>query len=192
MSKTLFYDVDGVLLDFTGPFINYWNESLLESKWKGKQLDKNPETWAFGLYHDKDDMKEINRALAEFHVIHDHLPMMHEDIVSILTELKSKYIIELVSAYPDQKKRIENLAFHNIPYDKLVCNVNNKLDYIRGREHEGVEVIAIFEDAPHHLNSFLPFYFNKIWAPNYWNYLHPYKNETKIKLYNTPHEWKNL
>lgn len=52
-----------------------------------------------------DGMNEVNKALEEFHRIHDHLPVMHEDIPEILSELKSKYIVEIVTAYPDEKSR---------------------------------------------------------------------------------------
>lgn len=165
---TLYYDVDGILLDFVGPFVEYWNEGLKKKKWNGKLFDKNPETWTFGLRNGIDDMSEMNKAIEEFH---DYLPVMHGDISKILKELKSRYRIELITAYPDESKRIENLRNHNIPYDKLTCNINDKLSYIQEREKFGDQVVAIFEDGPYHLERFLPYYGNKLWAPNYWNHI---------------------
>lgn len=192
MSGTLYYDVDGVLLDFTGPFVDYWNAGLEGRLWIGSKLEKNPNTWNFGLKYGVDDMKEVNKALDEFHRIHDHLPIMHKDIPNILNELKSIYKIELVTAYPDEKKRIENLLHHNLPYDRLICNINDKLSHIKESENNGAEVVAIFEDGPHHLNKLLTYYDNKVWAPGCWKYLEPYKNDSRVRLYETPHEWKTL
>lgn len=173
MSGTLYYDVDGyltsqVLLSIIG---------MLDQK---KDYGLATNTWNFGLQYGIDDTKEVNKALDEFHRIHDHLPIMHKDIPNILNELKSMYKIELVTAYPDEKKRIENLLHHSLSYDTLICNVNDKLSHIKA--------IAIFEDGTtqsHHLDKLLAHYDNKVWAPGYWRYLEPYKNDSRVRLYET-------
>lgn len=189
MCETLYYDVDGVLLDFCGPFADFWNKGAEEKLWKGDNIEKNPLTWNFGLNY---DIKDTAEALDEFHRIHEHLPVMHEDLPSILDKLKCKYRIELVTAYPNENKRIKNLLHHNLPYDKLTCGVTDKLSYIKECESNGATVVAIFEDGPHHLEAFLPHYANKIWAPRCWKYLAPYENDSRIRLYETPHEWMTL
>lgn len=192
MSKTLYYDVDGVLLDFTGPFVNFWNEGLKQNLWTGNVFSNNPDTWAFGLRNGIDDMKELNRVLDIFHKSHDHLPILHPDIAEILSDLKTRHRIELVTAYPDAKKRLDNLLHHELSFDVLSCNVNDKVTHVRKSEQQGNEVVAIFEDGPHHLDKFLPHYPGKLWAPSQWKYLESYKNDSRIRFYDSPHEWKEL
>lgn len=189
MKGTLYFDVDGVLLNFSEPFAEFWNKGLDQGLWKGNIIEGNHMTWNFG---DVNDMQDIKGGLDLFHQEHDHLPLMHEDIVSTLHELHIKYRIELITSYPNEKRRIENLARYNIPYDKLSCNVKDKLEYIQNAEAEGVNVVAIFEDGPHHLDMLLPKYGGKIWTPEYWNYLRPYYEDTRIHFYDSPHEWKKL
>lgn len=189
---TLFYDVDGVLLDFTGPFAEYWNKGVDQGCWVGEPISVNPETWCFGYKPDVDDMTELYRVMYIFHEVHEHLPLMHEEIIQVLEVLKSKYTIELVTAYPNETKRVSNLLYHKLPYDKVVCNVKDKLSYIQDREKDGATVVAIFEDGPHHLDKLLPLYSGRIWAPNHWNYLDRFKGDSRIKFYDNPWEWMEL
>jgi len=189
MCETLYFDVDGVLLDFNILFTRFWNNGLKENLWKGKPISDNPTTWSFGFHKDTDDMTELKRAMNIFHHTHNVLPLMHPDIVNVLTKLKSKYTIELVSSYPNEQKRLDDLLCHEIPYDKLTCKVDNKLNHIQNCERNGSVVVAIFEDGPHHLEKFLPHYAGKIWAPNHWNYLNNFKQDPRIRFYNDPNEW---
>lgn len=190
--KTIFFDIDGVLLDFSGPFVEYWNNGLKQNLWKGKELERNNDTWAFGYRAGIDDMTDLNRALKSFHDIHEHLPVIHDDISPILSELKGKYKIHMVTAYPNIIKRIDNLAHHDLPYDSLTCGVKNKLAHIQEKEHEGHEVVAIIEDGPQHLEMLLPHYPNKLWAPREWNYLNDLKHDTRINFYDSPTEWLKI
>ena len=190
--NTLYYDVDGVLLDFTMTFGNYWNNGIIEGKWTGHKITENPTTWSFGYRSGIDDMSQLLIALDIFHEEHEHLPLLHPNIPDVLTKLQEKYNIELVTSYPNERKRIENLLHHEIPYDSLVCNVTDKINYIKDRENNGYPVIAIFEDGPHHINDFLPHYNGKIWSPSHWNYLKPFKHINGIRFYENPEEWMTL
>ena len=192
MKRTLFFDVDGILLDFSGPFADYWNQGLNDGLWEGGIFERNPSTWNLVARHDKDDVKVMYEALHKFHENHEHLPLLHDDIALIMTELNTRYNIELVSAYPHESRRMDNLIYHNIPYDKLICNTTDKLSYIKERERQGIHVVAIFEDGPQNLDKLLLYYGNKIWAPNYWRYLESYKNISDIRMYSSPQEWKEL
>lgn len=190
--ETLYFDVDGVLLDFNAPFIAYWHNHY--------EVELNAEIWTFGYYdykfsiHEADRLKaaRIGQAFDNFNLISDPLPLMHKDIPSILTELKSRYFIELVTGYPDEKKRIADLNHHNILYDKLSCGVHDKLSYIKSCEERGAIVAGIFEDGPNHLEKFSSIYSNRIWAPRCWSYLKSYENHPDIRLYHSPCEWREL
>lgn len=190
--KTLYFDVDGILLNFMKPFVDYWNDGLNENLWKGPVLSYNPTTWLWGLCVDDDNLKQINKASEEFHRTHDHLPIMHSNIVEIMKELQKQYKITLVSSYPHKDRRVENLAYHNIPYDSIVCDVHDKVGYIQNAETLGDVVVAIFEDGPHHIDKYLKHYHEKLWAPSCWNYLESHKNDSRIRFYDDPQEWKEL
>ena len=190
--ETLYYDVDGVLLDFSLAFADYWNEGVKTGIWKGNEIDKNPNTWSFGYQYGIDDMTELNRALEIFHETHDHLQLVDPNIPRILNRLRKRYNIELVSSYPNENKRVQNLLHHKIPYNILSCNVHDKVDHIRKREDNGYKVVAIFEDGPHHLEKLLPYYGGKIWSPGHWNYLIPMKHHTGIRFYISSCEWMIL
>jgi hypothetical protein len=190
--NTLYFDVDGVLLDFNGPFVEYWNDGLKKNYWIGDEFVKNPTTWSFGLNKDVDNMSQLLKAIKEFDKSSNLLPLIDKDIPNILSQLQKKYRIELVSSYPHVNHRITNLDYHNIPYDKLSCNVIDKLDYVSKTEKLGYSVVAIFDDAPHHIDNYLKQYEYKIWAPQYFNYLQPYSTNDKVKLYSSCQEWLNL
>ena len=104
MVGTLYYDIDRILLDFTGPFANYWNAGLKQkNRWTGNPVSDNPITWSFGYCPGINDMTELNRAIDLFH---EQLPIMDSRIPNILNDLKNKYKIILVSSYPNTDKRI--------------------------------------------------------------------------------------
>ena len=184
--ETIFFDVDGVILDFTGPFSIFWNEGIKNNIWKGINISSNPHTWSFGL-----DVKDPHfiEALKIFHEVHEDLPLLNCEVKEVMDQLHNKFFIELVTSYPHLNKRIKNLLFHNIPYDKLSCDVNDKVSYI---QKSGSKVVAIFEDGPHHIDKYLSYYPGKIWAPNQWNYLIDYKQNPKIIFYDNPKDWLKL
>jgi hypothetical protein len=190
--NTLYFDVDGVLFDFNEPFVEFWNDGLVENYWIGGEIVKNPTTWSFGLDKDNDNMSQLHKAIKKFDNSNYLLPLIDKDIPYILLKLKEKYRIELVTSYPNVNHRINNLQYHNLPYDKLTCNVTNKLDYVCNSEKLGYNVVAIFEDAPHHIDNYLTKYPFKIWAPKEFNYLKHYSTNNKVKLYESCQEWLTL
>lgn len=189
---TLYFDVDGVLFDFNEPFVEFWNSGLVKNYWIGGQFVKNPTTWSFGLDKDNDNMSQLHKAIKKFDNSNYLLPLIDKDIPYILYKLRDKYRIELVTSYPHINHRIKNLNYHRIPYDKLTCNVINKLDYVSNSEKLGYNVAAIFEDAPHHIDNYLAKYPFKIWAPKEFNYLKHYSTNNKVKLYSSCQEWLTL
>jgi len=183
MQKTIYFDIDGIILNFAGPFATFWNNNGY------KQISDNPSDWTFGIDLNNDNLKN---ALELFHKIHEHLPLMDPDIPQILKQLQKAYRIELVTSYPHVDKRIENLLFHDIACDKLICDISDKLSYVKGCEDNGSIIIAIFEDSPSHLDKYLPHYSGKLWAPHYWNYLQDYKQCNGIQFYHSCFEWLKL
>ena len=190
--NTLYFDVDGVLFDFNQPFVDYWNDGLTKNYWIGDNFVKNPTTWSFGLNKDIDNMSQLHKAIKAFDESNTLLPLTNKDIPHILSKLKQKYRIELVTSYPRINHRITNLVYHNIKYDKLSCNITDKLDYVSKSENLGYNVIAIFEDAPHHIDNYLKQYPYKVWAPQEFNYLKHYSTNDKVKLYSSCQEWLSL
>lgn len=191
--KVLIFDVDGIILDYNTDFVKFWDQGLKEGKWSGPPLDGNPTTWTFG-FTEEDDQTELDKAIWEFHDIHEPLPLLHDNIKQCLRIMAITYDIVLVSSYPDVEKRKRDLLFHDLFYHTLVCNVKNKVEYIKSMEDRGREIVAIFEDGPHHIDTMLPRFFGKIWAPRYWNYLKKYQtvNNTGIRFYSDPIEWLSL
>lgn len=192
MKGTLFFDVDGVILDFNVEFVKLWNAGVDSGKWVEHHFSANPTTWAFGLDPKKDDLTHLNQALDLFHADHEHLPLVHETIPAMIQRLKTFFEIVLVTSYPNESKRIENLALHKIYYDRLVCNVKDKVAFIKQAKQDGFYPEAIFEDGPHHLDGLVKEYPGMIWTPGHWNYLEKYKGDNRIRFYQSPAEWDGL
>ena len=62
--NTLYFD--GVLFDFNEPFVEFWNDGLVENYWIGGEIVKNPTTWSFGLDKDIDNMSQLHKAIKKF------------------------------------------------------------------------------------------------------------------------------
>jgi hypothetical protein len=61
----------------------------------------------------------------------------------------------MVSSYTNITKRIENLLFHDLKYHSLICSVNDKLSYVKNLEKDNHNIVAIFEDGPHHIERYI-------------------------------------
>lgn len=187
MKSTIYFDIDGIILNFNLAFAQFWNEGLKSRKWRGHELIENPSNWDLGIGLNS---AEIDLAINEFYETHDPLPLIDPNIPTVINKLKLTYNIVFVSSYPNREKRIRDLAYHGIEYDELHTNIHDKLSfYIK---NQNVNVVAIFEDGPHHIRSLLPFYANLIWSPVYWNYLQPYHKHHSIIFYKSVDEWLNI
>lgn len=191
-SQTLYYDVDGVLLNFSRSFSEHWNEGITQGKWNGPIIHENSDCWYLHGTGPIHEQNAIDRQVEVFHQTHEPLPLMHQDIPLILKELSNQYVIQLVTAYPHLDRRIANLALHDLKYHRITCNVTDKLAHIQAREREGWPVKAIFEDGPHHLEKLLSHYGGKVWAPRCWNYLRHLHTDPRVRLYDHPMEWNQI
>lgn len=189
--RKIIFDVDGVILDFSGPFSVFWNKGLLEGRWEGVRFEANPKTWRMGL-EEHDDRSELDRAIAIFYKEHDHLPLLNPMIPEVFRVLRSRdFEIDLVTAYPDEAKRIANLQHHEVPYDNLICDVHDKAAHVKALLSQGATISAVVEDGPHHLQRYLThFEFPlKIYAPYRWNYLQPLHGHPHIYFYEKETDW---
>jgi hypothetical protein len=190
--QTICFDGDGVILDFSGPFSRFWNEGLASGRWEGITIDANPKQWRFR--ENQPFPEEVDRAMTLFFEEHDPLPLLDPNICSILRELGQQYSLELVSAYPSPIKRQENLSMWGISFDVLSCGISDKLEYIRQREAEGIEIVAFFEDGPHYIVDMIEHFKEPhvVWSPRQWNYLSHLYDHSHIRFYQEASEWMTL
>jgi hypothetical protein len=110
--ETLYYDVDGVLLNFAGPFSQHWNHGVTQGRFMGPLIPENSECWYIHGTGPLEEQQAIDAEIEAFHHTHEPFPLMHEDITTVLNRLSTQYVIELVTAYPHLDRRIANLALH--------------------------------------------------------------------------------
>lgn len=175
-TKTIVVDIDGVILNFTKPFSNWWNRNNYDAR----KLPENPHDWQF----DHPDLKLVLKGIEEFAKTHEPYDLMEPKIPEYLTELKKKYIVHLVTAFPERHKefRIANLALHKIPYDKLTFADGHKIDLIKE-----IHPVALVEDSPKNIMDFVEHGY-PVYVPHHWNYTKNLKHEL-ITFYE---KWEDL
>lgn len=169
---TLYFDIDGVLLDWNTAFADFWN-----AKHPEESIGNNPLTWGGNPEH--------REAIYEFCATPIFLPLLDSKIPEIMHQLHRQYRIEILTGGSNYEHRTANLQRYNIPFDQLTCDTHNKIDRI-------VNPVAIFEDCPRHLDLMSETYPDRVWAPYQWHYVRPYASHPGIKLYGSPTEWLSL
>lgn len=167
---TLYFDIDGVLLDWNTAFADYWNAKHPEAS-----IGNNPLNWGYNPEHR--DM------IYEFCGSSSVLPLLDPRIPEVMHQLHAKYRIEILTGGSSFEHRAANLQRYNIPFDQLTCEAHNKIDRIHNP-------VAIFEDCPRHLDFMIAAYPDRVWAPQQWHYVRSYAD--RVKLYGSPIEWLSL
>jgi hypothetical protein len=160
------FDVDGVILDFNTKFVEYHNQLYSE------QLTSNPNDWNFEW---RKDPKILSIRIDNFVNTNPILPLLDIYWESFLKKCRNKYKVSIVTAYPNQINRIENLKLYNIEYDDIYFIAQaNKADFIKQ-----LNPIYVFDDCPEIIDKLNI----KIYAPRKWNYLKKFQNNDKVVLY---------
>lgn len=198
MKPTLVLDVDGVILNFCKAFAPWWNKNYMYER--QHRCSENPSTWNFG-YVDKQNPSRsaevIDLSIREFLMTGALFPLMEETVALTINRLREKYVIHLVTAFPENFAflREENLKMFNIHYDHITYVKEHKAATI-----DKIHPIAVVEDSPTHIAAISAMGY-KVFVPAYWGYVHPlirnspsnvhfYADwahlESKLKLYARP------
>jgi uncharacterized HAD superfamily protein len=141
--KNIVVDVDGVILDFSTPFINWYNEKF-NKEIKTKQfplLNHNPDKYNFD--HNETYPDDFFVYLQEFIDTKPDLNLIEENMPKFFQKLNETYNIHILSNYPHLDARCENLKKFNIPYKTIQCDVVDKLTIIKELNAE-----FVIEDHP--------------------------------------------
>lgn len=187
----IIYDVDGVILDYNIEFMR-WYHSHTPILRRHNCIKYNPKTWEMGFV-DGMDKSILDDLINEFHSVHSgEFPLIDECIPGIISELWETHRIIIISSYPNESTRINNLVLYNIKFDEVKCDISNKTTFIQ--ENYNIEdVSAIFEDGPHHIDEMVNIFPGKIHSPRMWDYVYDrYHSDARVKLYNSPYDWLKL
>lgn len=167
MRKCLVFDVDGVLLNFAGPFSTWWNR--LFSVQHKVTFDANPAVWNFDARWPE---RELQPYVDNFIATSPFLPLVSSDIPDHLAALQRRYDIHLVTAWPVKwsSDRIQNLLSHGIYYDTLefvdpAKATDRKLEAI-----QLLQPLAVVEDKPKTIAQVAAAGYNVL-APSQWTYV---------------------
>jgi len=170
--EMIVFDVDGVILDFNTKFVEYNNRLHPE------KLLVNPDDWNFGW---KDNIEILKGRIINFIDTNPILPILDKYWSLFTKKYKDKYVISIVTAYPNKMNRIENLKIFDIKYDNIYfVSQNDKIKLIKQ-----LNPVYVFEDCPEVIEelNIQPDTLKKIYAPKRWNYLRKFKNHDGIILY---------
>lgn len=173
---TIIIDIDGVILNFSKSFSDWWNNCYSSSY----IISDNPHDWQF----DHPDKNAIYRGIMIFYKADLDYPLIESEIPEYIQKLQEKYHIHLVTAFPEKYKesRIRNLSMYNIPYDEITFANGHKIDLVKE-----INPIALIEDSPKNITSFVQNGY-QVYVPNFWNYTKSL-NHNLITFYSN---WKEL
>jgi len=172
--ENIVLDIDGTVLDFTKGFSKYYNE--YPTKIYNKTIHENPHEWNFGLIGE--ESKEMLTIMTEYINSGPFLELLDNEWANLLNSIRDKYNIHVVTCYPNEKSRIENLLAHNISYDTIQFpSHDNKWNVI-----QKINPTFVIEDCPHHITRVLDVCTNAtVLVPNRWNYVQHISHDRVIK-----------
>lgn len=144
MKGTIVFDVDGVLLDFYAPFLQWYN----------KRHETNFRVSDLTTYDIAAGFKIDPQTIVDFHeeAICASLPLLESDVSVFFSCLKKAgYRIVLNTDFPkaEEAKRIDNLADHWLQYDHL--HFGKKADLSTFYD----DIVLIVEDNPKWIHLYL-------------------------------------
>lgn len=170
-------DVDGVILNFSLKFCEYYNER------NDNKILNNPDDWHYGLQ----DKKKLGRRIGDFIKTNPILPLLDDNWTSFAENLCKKYDVNIVTAYSNKDNRLNNLKLHGIKYSNIHFTDNtDKIGIVKNLNPK-----YVFEDNPEHIENLCNVLPNsKIFVPSIWNYVNTYKfsNTSNIMFYQEVNE----
>lgn len=134
---TIIFDIDGVILDFYKPFIEFYNKKY-NKEYKVSDLD---------LYDIAEGLHIDPQIIVDFHdeEICGDLPLIDPTVPAFIKQRRSEgYLIVLNTDFPTQHsgKRIDNLAKYGIEFDAIhFRNKRNVTEFYSN-------IKCVFEDGP--------------------------------------------
>jgi hypothetical protein len=182
-------DVDGVILDFSTGFANWWNQEMRYDLKYNHTVPTNPRDWCFEF---KGESGVMGRKLREYMDGYPMLDLFDESAPKALEQLHKYFTIIIVTAYPHHDAREMNLEMRGIKrgvhYDDMHCCPQGRIkgtkaDYIESL-HKHHEVEFVIEDCPEHVEQLITTGYT-VYSPRHWNYLQPLfeKFEKNIRNY---------
>lgn len=172
--KTLVFDVDNVLLNFSKAFSIWFNKKNINYP----LLSNNPSDYHYGYKKDKIFRKYVKNFINEG----ISMEPVDKDIPKIMQKLIKNYYIVLLTAYPNMTARKIQLKQNNIPYDELIFSYPNAKHSIIYKKKWNP--IIVFEDRPSTI-KLLANHNYQVYVPNRWNYINSkdWKDYPNVTLY---------
>jgi hypothetical protein len=151
--ETIIFDCDGIITDFMKGFYDWYYNCKHNDQYG--EISRYPYNWDFDF---KGDPKIITQLISHFIESQPMFDLLSDEIPEAMMILKKKYVVNIVSHYPDAVTRKKNLdflgIFEGIHYDNLYClkSSDEKIDLIKE-----ISPIHYFEDAPHIVKKVINF-----------------------------------
>ena len=141
-------DVDGVILDFSTAFADWFNETYPNYEIDGKKwiCPANPHDWQF----EHPDNEWITRKIMKFLFLGTVFPLLNKNIPEQMMRLQEKYYIHLVTNYPAKMAavRILTLNKYGIPYDNITFTDDHKGEIVKR-----INPVMVIEDSPKNIHQ---------------------------------------
>lgn len=197
LPKTLLVvDVDNVILDFSNPFITWWNRLYYKTP-DGEPIQLSSDDTANYNFDKRISADVLENAIENFMLTHPVLPLLDPEIPNHLTNIRRcGYEIHLLTTCHDKwaVDRIRNLIRINIPYDSIYFGFRDKIKAISlmAQGHTAVVVgdnpCTIYEliDEPSIHDDTL------IFTPAQWDYTRYVVDcERRLRVHRY-HSWKEI
>jgi hypothetical protein len=192
MTKTIVFDVDGILLDFNKKFKEW------VFKHHNLEIEYNPEYYSFYEYkHFSEDKQEFfEKKLMDFiRRFENNLPLIDAKLPILINKLRDEmgYKIVLITAYGgSQELRKKNLTHFGIKYDRIIFE-HDKLHVVQDLKPE---VAICVEDRPltvlsyakHNIHTAIPTHWTyckkfiaEMTDKNLMKYIHGYSNTDELE-----------
>jgi hypothetical protein len=168
-------DIDGVILDFSKAFADWFNEKHPNYEIDGVRWEcpANANDWQFN--HPDNDW--ITEKINEFIFLGTLFPLIDRNIPHHLLNLQKNYFIHLVTNYPTKMAptRVATLLKYGVPYDNITFTDEHKGELVAK-----IDPVAVIEDSPKNIRSIVAEGYH-VYVPSYWNYVDCLRDEEHVR-----------